>query len=372
MITSVQIGKKLSVKIDDLNHLGNGVSKTVEHGVIWVPFTVTGDLVEIEIEKKLKSGWIGRLLRVVESSAHRVAPLCSFFGVCGGCQLQHVDYSYQWRAKIQGLGQAMKRNRIEFDGVIDEFPANEPYQYRSRCQFEFRNGEAGMFGPGSHSWVSVNRCEIADEKINEWIFSRSTKHFSGDLSGSIEVRIKDGVVSTVPREMADFSQVNLAGNLDLISWMKQHIGEGDQLLDLYGGSGNFADALGDRFTFRVCVDNWPCDLKSNTEIQFIHSDVGKWLAQVKSVKLTTMILDPPRSGLAKVYNQLSGALERLRLKRVCLVGCDPISWSRDVRFFESQGWKLKNAAVFDFFPQTKHFETAGIFEPIIDTALKDQ
>ncbi|MEK7692419.1 MAG: hypothetical protein AAB425_15495, partial [Bdellovibrionota bacterium] len=75
------------------------------------------------------------------------------------------------------------------------------------------------------------------------------------------------------------------------------------------------------------------------------------------------ILDPPREGLKSHDGKASDyreQLERLGVGRAILVGCDPDAWARDVFQWLNGSWELVRVAVFDFFPQTPHVETAGL------------
>ena len=67
-----------------LGQRGAGVAE-VDGQRVYVPFTLPGEVVEIEAE-----GERGTLLSVIEASPDRIAPFCGYFGICGGCTLQHV------------------------------------------------------------------------------------------------------------------------------------------------------------------------------------------------------------------------------------------------------------------------------------------
>ena len=78
---------------------GYGVSR---HGgkVIFVPFSVTGDEVEAEIEEERKNYSLAKTSRIVKPSSWRVEPRCPYFGRCGGCHWQHINPLSQ--AEIKG------------------------------------------------------------------------------------------------------------------------------------------------------------------------------------------------------------------------------------------------------------------------------
>src|SRR2546421_11386484 len=84
-------GSRLTVTIRDIAFGGEGVAR-VDDFVIFVPFVVLGEEVEIEIIEAKKRFARARLLRVLRPASERVAPPCRYFGQCGGCQYQHIDY----------------------------------------------------------------------------------------------------------------------------------------------------------------------------------------------------------------------------------------------------------------------------------------
>ena len=149
------------------------------------------------------------------------------------------------------------------------------------------------------------------------------------------------------------------------------------MLDLYGGSGNLSLALAGSATEIHCVD---LNIAEGNEtypenISFHQSAVKTWLER-RSIKINTKkhtknntsedaqswlaIIDPPRSGLDKDGEVIIRCLKKMNVTTVILVGCKTDPWSRDVEKFISQGWVLEKGAVFDFFPQTYHVESAAM------------
>ena len=81
---SLTVGSRLSVTITDIAFGGEGVAR-VEDFVVFVPFVIVGEEVEVEVVEVKKRFARARLVRVVTASPERVTPRCRFFGECGGC-----------------------------------------------------------------------------------------------------------------------------------------------------------------------------------------------------------------------------------------------------------------------------------------------
>ena len=58
----------------------------VDGTVLFIPFAVPGDIVDVKVTKKKKNYMEGYVLRIVKPSEHRLEPFCSHFGICGGCK----------------------------------------------------------------------------------------------------------------------------------------------------------------------------------------------------------------------------------------------------------------------------------------------
>src|ERR1041385_8939823 len=94
-------GQHLIVRISDVAFGGEGVGR-VDDFVVFVPFVITGEEVEVEIIEVKKHFARAKLLRVIEASPERVTPPCPYFGACGGGGYPHPDYARQLRGERIG------------------------------------------------------------------------------------------------------------------------------------------------------------------------------------------------------------------------------------------------------------------------------
>jgi 23S rRNA (uracil1939-C5)-methyltransferase len=100
---------ELEVEITRLGAQGDGVAQGPD-GPIFVPFTLPGERVRIEVEKG--SDHAG-LLEVLAASPDRIAPICPYFGACGGCALQHMEQGAYLRWKREQVVAALKSRGLD-------------------------------------------------------------------------------------------------------------------------------------------------------------------------------------------------------------------------------------------------------------------
>ncbi|MDB6078645.1 MAG: methyltransferase, TrmA family, partial [Akkermansiaceae bacterium] len=101
--------QEIELRIDSLTNLGAGVGR-VDGWVVFVPFCLPGELVRARVFRNDKNCSSADLVTVLEPSPDRVDPKCPLFGICGGCQYQHLGYPAQlaWKAdQVGGLLQHM-------------------------------------------------------------------------------------------------------------------------------------------------------------------------------------------------------------------------------------------------------------------------
>ncbi|MGH9780795.1 MAG: 23S rRNA (uracil(1939)-C(5))-methyltransferase RlmD [Candidatus Acidiferrales bacterium] len=164
-------------KIDKLIYGGEGLAH--ENGeAVFVPFVLPGEEVEVEPGERKKKFIRGRLTRVVTASPERINAQCPHFGVCGGCDYQHVSYEAQLRYKEKILRETLRRiGRIDWQGPIT-IHASPPWQYRNRAQWKIRpiaavranspRSEApgiGYFRARSSTLCPVQVCPILSPKL---------------------------------------------------------------------------------------------------------------------------------------------------------------------------------------------------------------
>ncbi len=170
------MAKEIELKIDKLVAGGKGLGR-YENKVYFVKYTAPSEIVRIEVIKEKKDYGEGRLLKVIIPSSARVEPVCPHYGVCGGCQLQHLDYKEQLNQKVEIFKEQLQRvGKLKELPPIEAIPSPQPYGYRIRAQFHVDNGKLGFVEDetlrelkGYGEIVDIETCPILHPRINELI-----------------------------------------------------------------------------------------------------------------------------------------------------------------------------------------------------------
>lgn len=193
--------------IEDLGGLGEGIAR-YDAKTVFVPLTVPGDRVAVRINAERGGALVGTLLDILETGESRTIPPCPWFGICGGCALQHLkDSMYKtWKARL--IIQALARKKI--DASVSPLVCL-PLGNRRRTTFSFVHGREGVV-LGYHrrsgrETVPIDRCLLLDDAINTFIPA---------LKDGVARCVARGVQGTVSVVLCDSGlDVILAAPLDL-------------------------------------------------------------------------------------------------------------------------------------------------------------
>lgn len=143
---------------------GKGILRH-ENQVIFVPYTAPGDRITCSIVRQAKSYAEAKLLTVLKPSSQRVVPACPYFGKCGGCQLQHIDYSAQLSYKYQSVVDALQRiGKLESIDIAPIVPADSRWAYRRHITLTLQECEGrlqlGYIADDHRSFLPISQCPI--------------------------------------------------------------------------------------------------------------------------------------------------------------------------------------------------------------------
>src|SRR5258708_22192520 len=143
----------VDLRIEDVAFGGKGVGR--ESGkAVFVPYTIEGETVSVEIVRDKKQFAEAELVDVKESSPHRVAPRCPYFGRCGGCAYQHIEYEHQLAIKRRQVRDGLQRiGKLKGAPLRAIISSPEQYGYRNRITVHAEDGVIGFFRRDSHRLI---------------------------------------------------------------------------------------------------------------------------------------------------------------------------------------------------------------------------
>src|ERR1700726_2989835 len=158
--------RTVDLKIEDIAFGGKGVAR--ENGkAVFIPFTIEGELVSAKITREKKQFAEAEIVDLHEKSPHRVESPCPYFGRCGGCTYQHINYAHQieikWRQVRDVLQRIGKLKDVPMRAMV---PSPLTYAYRNRVTVHAENGVIGYFRRDSHRLIDVEHCPIAMDEVN--------------------------------------------------------------------------------------------------------------------------------------------------------------------------------------------------------------
>ncbi len=403
-IVRPQIGEVLTLSIDSVAFGGDGVSRH-NNFVLFTPDVIAGEKVKVRVTEVKPSFGRALPLEILEPSPDRRAPLCPVFGVCGGCQYQHIQYPKQLALKTEQLKETLKRlGGLSVDDVTAPILASpKEYGYRNsvtvRVRKEAHAWEVGYTARDNRSFIKITDCPLASEDINHALKNMSTVMEDMESPKVItELTFKEGVdqvllhphypaayrYKTKERLFYEWKGLRIHYGLDsffqvnpgLLAKMLELIEEaldpqGDEILfDLYAGSGLFSLVLAKKYKLvvgievnREAVNCFHENIKANS-IPNIIIVGGEVEAKVQNVfdrfkgETNSILIDPPREGLGKgVAAWLAGT----NFRKIVYVSCEISTLARDLKIL-TESYKIVKIEPLDMFPQTKHLETIVLLE----------
>ena len=382
---SFKTGDQLNLTIQDIAFGGEGVGRVPLHSdtsagapatpagdfVVFVPFVLVGEVVEVAITEVKKNFARAKLLRVVQPSPERVEPACRHFAQCGGCQYQHVDYAVQLQWKHKQIADLFQRiGGFEQARVAPVIPCPQPYGYRNRIMIRSQwNKPEQKLNIGFVRWdcglvEDIEECKIAEPALNEEI-RRVRAHPPPKGGIKIVLRVSPENWDVPPDS---FFQNNLSLLPKLVETVRGFLGASGarQLVDLYCGVGFFGIELADAVESFVGVEYDQRAIQSARRNaaarkinngEFIASAVEAALPELLkkfSPEQTAVLLDPPRKGC---WPQTLQLLREMNPAQVIYISCHPATMARDLNILCGNGvFELVRVQPLDMFPQTQHVE----------------
>lgn len=386
---------------------GDGVGRT-DGMVVFVPRGAPGDVAHVRLVRSKRFAR-GEIESIEIASPDRVTPQCAHYTVdrCGGCQIQHLSYDAQLRAKGAIIGDALRRiGRRSVDDVV-VLPSDGQWRYRRKLTLHLRRTGtrwiAGLHPYDDPSFVfDLHDCPITDERvIAVWRDMRAAFDFlPRERALRVAVRLlEDGAAVVVEgggaweesdrffqavpsiaelwwkpehgrmRRLAaraaeaqggaSFVQVNAR----VAAWLQAHVLERARayaprsVVDAYAGVGGTALPLAASGATVVAIEH---DAEAVARFaNRLHLPSSAVVGRVEdhiaaALPADLVILNPPRGGVdARVADALQTVAKAPNA--LIYVSCDPATLSRDLA--RMPRYRLVAARAYDMFPQTAHVET---------------
>ncbi|MFH2138524.1 MAG: methyltransferase domain-containing protein [Candidatus Omnitrophota bacterium] len=374
--------KKYTTTIYDLAFGGAGVGR-VDGKICFVNFALPGEEVIFTVDKETSSYIKGSIADLRKASPDRTAPVCRYYGICGGCQYQHLSYEKELVYKKKQVEELMQRIGGLRDFKSEIVASGDCYNYRSSITLHKSSEGYGFCRDNSNEVVPIQECSIASKAINKILPELSNdaqkdrvtlkEDHQGNVWRSDKTTDKFFTDNYNSKEMFSspriFSQCNRYISLKIIEELNQWLSEASKdavFFDVYCGAGFFSFLLPE-YLLKVGIDyeglSIECAKKTVKKYGlkgygFFKGDVEKSFADVfnkSKAQSNILLLDPPRDGLDKQFLAWLGANKDITT--IYYISCDPAKMARDIKILATSGnWVLNRFKIFDMFCRTAHIE----------------
>lgn len=396
-----------SIKIYKLDSKGRGIGR-FNGKPIFIFNALIGEEVLVKDINERSKYVTANVEKILVKSFERVEPKCPYFGICGGCDLMHMKYSDQLAFKRDKVLNTI-HSLVDSDINVLEIKYDDSLYYRNKAEFKV-NQKLGFIRKNSHDIVSIEKCYLVDDRINEIVDFLNTK----DLSFIDSVLIRVGIDSMVVFKSSSFIELSFIEELKkivgtavleysnksivlfgnghileelgsfkykvspnsffqvntkvaeiLYSTVLNYIKPNDGVLDLYCGTGSIGIFLSNKASSIYGVELnenaiedafYNKKLNNLSNVEFKCLDTSLFKDDLSNIDV--VVVDPPRSGLnSKTINYL---LEQ-NVNKIVYVSCDLMTLTRDLNLFKNK-YDILEVTPVDMFPNTYHVESVVLLE----------
>ena len=353
-------------------------------------------IAEIDIQKKTrrrKTRIYGIVKNILISSPYRVKPPCQFYGLCTGCNWQHIKYDYQLKLKEQIIQKEINskiKSKIKIKKIIN---SKKQFNYRNHGRFTIRrNGLIGFTNKVTKKFAAVNHCLIMNNKINKYI--KNLENLAGE-SSQVSIRASENTNSFLIQPKFKNENIKIqTGQKDYIEQISGHEFQisspsffqvnsnqienmkntilslikdtGKHLLvDAYSGVGTFGILLSEYFENIIGIEqsssaviDAKVNIKNIPNYKILIGNSEDIIKEIKS-KIDVVILDPSRKGCdEKLLNNLISH----PVDNIIYISCDPKTLARDLKILNEKKYKIQSITPIDLFPNTHHIESITLLK----------
>ena len=169
--------KEYSTTVHGLAFGGDGVGR-VDGKVCFVRGALPAEEVVFKVLKETKSYIKGEVTEIKIKSSDRVDPVCKYYGVCGGCQYQHLDYKKEVEYKRAQVENLMQRFGGLTDVSLDIVCSNLDYNYRDSITLHKGEQEYGFYSVDKNKIIPIDNCAIAAKSLNGFLLQLKDRDVS--------------------------------------------------------------------------------------------------------------------------------------------------------------------------------------------------
>jgi len=420
---SAEVGTELELDVTNVAHGGIFVARH-EGRVVFVSDTLPGERVRARLTSAShKSFWRAETIEVLDAAPERQPHIWASAALerdpedrAGGAEFGHIELGHQRELKRQVLADALKRMaKIETDVTVEPVPVGpnaspgdtaDGTGWRTRVRLHVaEDGSVGPFAARSHRVIPVGDLPLADRlleaaaPLDQLFRGAASVDVVAPSLGTVQVLVAEqdanGRRRPTPRNLIREVVGEREFRLDAAGFWQVHARAAETLyrtvqdtidadtfdpkaanLDLYGGVGLLAAAVGDRFGSAVRITSVESDAQAT---DFAAENLAEWVgASVQTARVdrflaglvrdssaadrarqqaATVVLDPPRAGAGKEVIDQLGALGP---RQIVYVACDPVALARDIALLAGHGYELRRLRAFDLFPNTHHVEAVAL------------
>ena len=356
---------------------GEALGRLDSGEVCFLRGALPGEKAEVEITEKKKRFARGKLTKLHDLSPYRIKPACPLAEQCPGCSFQHCTYELELEWKQRQFERFLQK----FPGErLPIFPSPRRFGWRNRLKLSCENGKAGYRGFDNTTLIPVEKCLLVSPDINAALqetpipgegslFFRSTPAWCGEIKNFKETYLTEelpgiGRFSVPP---AGFFQTNPAVAAELCSRVTAAIKESgaQRMLELFCGTGVFSLAAAAQIkeltSFGMELSQESITAAAHNALQWslenrCRFQAGDACNYPAKEKYDILLLDPPRSGLAK---PLVSKILKSGIPEILYISCGPDTLCRDLQLL-SEKYQVTSSGALDMFPCTAHFETFTI------------
>lgn len=398
------------LKITKLDHQGRGIGK-VDDKIIFVPYTLPDDEIKFKITKEKKNFCEGKVTEYIKKSSRHIDQTCPYYGICGGCDLRHMDYNQQLNFKQNKVKEIINKfTNIETIKINNIISSKNIDSYRNKITFKI-NKKLCLNKKATHEYVEIKACKLVNDKVNNIIklinnydlknidnVVIKSSYFTDDImtvfyvkqgvkftqnldelkkivttiifkyknndyiiygKGNILEKLKNLYFKISP---TSFFQINSHQTVNLYDLILQKckLNGNEIVYDLYCGTGTIGLFLSQFCKKVIGIEinkEAILDAKENARInnikncEFYDEDVSSFVARENN-NPDVIIVDPPRSGLDNIT--IDNVI-RLNPKKIIYVSCDPVTLARDLNSL-TKNYNIDEITPVDMFPNTYHVE----------------